>query len=68
MYPNLLGQKAYYKLTDEDMAKIIDVSRNAYTAKIKSGRFYPEECKKYCDYFKKSFDFLFATEDEILSA
>ena len=27
MYPNLLGQKAYYHLTDEDMGKIIGVSR-----------------------------------------
>lgn len=68
MYPNLLGQKAYYKLTDEDMAKIINISRNAYMAKIRSGRFYPYECKRYCEYFKKSFDFLFATEDEMLSA
>lgn len=39
MYPNLLGQKAYYHLTDEDMGKIIGVSRTSYGQKIRSGRF-----------------------------
>lgn len=60
MFPNLLGQKAYYKLTDTDMAKIIAVSRNTYQQKIRSGRFTPNECGAYCKYFDKSFDYLFA--------
>ena len=62
MYANLLGQKAYYHLTDEDMGKIIGVSRNTFSQKIKSGRFWPNECKAYCTYFNKSFEFLFATD------
>lgn len=33
MYANLLGQKAYHHLTDDDMGKIIGVSRNAYSQK-----------------------------------
>lgn len=65
MYPNLLGQKAYRKMTEEDMAAVIGVSRVAYQNKIKSGRFTPRECKAYCQYFNKSFDFLFAEDDEI---
>lgn len=65
MFPNLLGQKAYLKMSDEDMARVIGVSRNAYLSKIKNGRFTPQECKAYCDYFGKSFDYLFATNDEI---
>lgn len=65
MYPNLLGQKAYHHLTDEDMAKIIGISRNAYYAKAKSGRFTPKECALYCRYFGKQFEYLFATNDEI---
>jgi len=52
-------------MTDEDMAAVIGISRNAYQQKIKSGRFTPEECKKYCEHFGKTFDFLFATNDEI---
>lgn len=64
MYANLLGQKAYFHLTDEDMGKIIGVSRNAYSRKIRSGSFGPSECQAFCRYFNKSFDYLFATETE----
>lgn len=64
MYPNLLGQKAYLHLTDVEMGNIIGVSRNTYSQKIKSGRFTPLECREYCRYFKKTFEYLFATEDE----
>lgn len=65
MYPNLLGQKAYHHLTDEDMGKIIGVSRNTYGPKIRSGRFWPIECQTYCRYFNKPFDYLFATDEEL---
>jgi len=64
MYANLLGQKAYFHLTDEDMGNIIGVSRNAYSQKMRSGRFWPHECRAFCRYFNKSFDYLFATEAE----
>ena len=64
MYPNLLGQKAYHHLTDEDMAKIINLSRTAYQQKIKSGRFSPDECKAFCTYFGKKFDYLFAEDGD----
>lgn len=67
MYPNLLGQKAYHHLTDDDMAKIIGVSRTAYQQKIKSGRFLPEECKAFCAYFGKRFDYLFAENEDQLA-
>ncbi len=62
MYVNLLGQKAYFHLSDEDMGNIICVSRNTYSQKIRSGRFVPSECQAFCRYFNKSFDYLFATE------
>lgn len=64
MYPNLLGQKAYYHLTDEEMGKIIGVSRASYGQKIRSGRFWPNECRAFCAYFNKSFDYLFAVEND----
>ena len=64
MYPNLMGQKEYHHLSNEEMGKLIGVSRNAYEQKIKSGRFTPAECKVYCDYFNKDFPYLFATQDE----
>ncbi len=62
MYENLLGQKTYFHLTDEDMGNIIGVSRNAYSQKIRSGKFRPSECQAFCKYFHKSFEYLFATE------
>ena len=61
-FANLLGQKAVHKLTNEDMGKIINVSRRTFEQKIRSGRFTPEECKAFCVFFGKSFDFLFAEE------
>lgn len=64
MYPNLLGQKAYKHLTDEEMGRIIGVSRTSYSQKIKSGRFTPAECFAFCKYFKKPFEYLFATEED----
>ena len=64
MFPNLLGQKAFHHLTDDDMATIIGVSRNAWQQKIKSGRFTPKECKSLCDYFNKSFSYLFAEDGD----
>lgn len=64
MFPNLLGQKAFHKMTDEQMADIIGVSRNAYQQKVKSGRFTPAECKAFCAFFNKSFAYLFAEDGE----
>lgn len=66
MYPNLLGQKAYFHLTGEKMGDIIGVSRNTFDSKMRTGRFTPAECKAYCRYFGKEFDFLFATDDELM--
>lgn len=68
MYPNLLGQKALHHLTEDDMAKIIGVSRTAYQNKTKSGRFTPQECRAFCQYFGKRFEYLFAEDgDEFAS-
>ena len=64
MFPNLLGQKAFHHMTDEDMANVIGVSRTAYQQKIKSGRFTPEECKAFCARFGKRFEYLFAENND----
>ena len=64
MFPNLLGQKALHKLTEEDMARIIGVSRTAYQSKTKSGRFTPAECRAYCQYFGKKFEYLFEEDGD----
>lgn len=66
MFPNLLGQKAFYKMSNDDMAAVIGVNRTTYESKMKSGRFVVSECNAYCRYFKKPFEFLFATENNVI--
>ena len=64
MFPNLMGQKEFHNMTSDDMGAIIGVTRQSYEQKMRSGRFTAQECKAYCEYFGKPFDFLFATDDE----
>lgn len=64
MFPNLLGMKALRGLSDEDMGRIIGVSRSEFGRKMKTGGFLPDECRALCKYFNKSFDFLFALAEE----
>lgn len=68
MYPNLLGQKAYHNMSNDDMAKVINVSRKSYESKVKTGRFTLEEGRAYCKFFGKDFDYLFALNDPTRSA
>jgi len=63
MFPNLLGQKAFHHLNNDEMAAIIGTSRKTYEAKIQNGKFTAVECAKYCLYFGKTFEYLFATDD-----
>ena len=65
MFPNLLGQKAFHHLSNEDMGKIIGVTRAGFEKKIQSGRFSVEECRTYFRIFNKSFEFLFALDTEV---
>lgn len=65
MFPNLLGQKAFHHMSDDDMAKVIGVSRTAYQQKIRSGRFTPDECKALCAHFGKRFEYLFAENNDL---
>lgn len=62
MFPNLLGQKAYHHMSNEEMAKIINVSRASYEKKIENGKFNVFEIQAYCKHFGKDFEYLFAVE------
>ena len=62
MFPNLLGQKAYHHMSNEDMANIIGISRTAYEKKMKTGKFNVAECNAFIRYFNKPYDYLFHTE------
>lgn len=68
MYPNLLGQKEYRGLSNEDLARVLNVTRQGFEKKLKSGRFTPTECMALCNYFGKSFEYLFALDGDKLAS
>ena len=65
MFPHLYAMKDAHGLSFDDMADIIGKSRQAFLYKMQNGSFTPCECKVLCRHFKKSFDYLFATMEEI---
>lgn len=64
MYPNLRAEQARLKLSNQDVADELGLSRAAYEYKKKSGRFYFNEAKKLCHLFGCEFSYLFASEDD----
>ena len=50
------------KYTDADVAGILGISRSSYSEKKKTGRFTMLECKKLCQAFNCSFEYLFSDE------
>lgn len=64
MFPNLLGQKAFHKMSNDDMATVIGVSRASFENKMKTGKFTVSEINAYIRFFKKPYDCLFATDDQ----
>lgn len=68
MFPNLLGQKAFHKMSNNDMAKVIGVSRPSFENKMKTGKFTVSEVNAYIRFFRKPYEYLFATDEENQSA
>lgn len=64
MFPNLLGQKAFHKMSNNDMAAVIGVSRPTFENKLATGKFTVREINAYIRLFKKPYDYLFATDDD----
>ena len=64
MFPNLMGIKAYHHMTDEDMGRIIGVSRGVFWQKMRTGKFLPDECLAICRFFELPFEYLFALPTE----
>lgn len=59
MFPNLEAEQARRDMVDEDVAKLIGIKRNTYTAKKSSGAFKFSELKQLCDVFGATFEYLF---------
>ncbi len=65
MFPHLIGMKESHHLSSEDMGAIIGTCRQTYEYKAQHGNFTQFECKALCRKFGRSFEYLFATTDEI---
>lgn len=66
MFSNLEAEQARKRLTNQDVATYLDISRQSYESKKKSGNFKYSEIAKLLDLFKVSFEYLFAdSKDEI---
>jgi len=65
LFPHLYAMKESNHLSADDMGAIIGKSRQTYLYKAQCGNFTPSECKALCRHFRKSFEYLFATMEEI---
>lgn len=64
MLKNLIAEKAIHRLSNQQMADIIGVSRPTFENKMRSERFTVSECQRFLKYFGKTFEYLFATDEE----
>ena len=64
MFRNLDAEQARHAMTNEDVAKFLDVSRVTYESKKKTGKFTLSEIKSLCGLFSCGFDYLFETKEE----
>lgn len=64
MLKNLVAEKAIHRLSNQQMADILGVSRPTFESKMKSERFTVSECQRLLKYFNKTFEYLFATDDD----
>ena len=61
---NLEAEQKRRGLSNEEMAKLLSVSRTTYEVKKKNGKFSLPQIETLLDYFKCDFGYLFKREDE----
>lgn len=64
MFRNLDAEQARHAMTNDDVAKVLEVSRVTYESKKKKGNFTLSEIKSLCRLFSCGFDYLFETKEE----
>lgn len=65
MFPYLEAEQSRKKMTDQEVANYLSVSRQTYWNKKHSGNFFINEAKALSRLFNKNIDYLFSTYDEI---
>lgn len=68
MFKNLKAEMARNGHKNNDVAKILGISRQSYEVKMKTGKFKVTEAKKLCELYNGDFNYLFETESEAISA
>ena len=61
LFGNLAAEQARLGMTDADVAKIINVTRQTYGIKKRRGTFKSDEIATLCRIFDKPFEHLFET-------
>lgn len=64
MFPNLKAEQARKGMTNEQMAKLLKMSRVTYERKKRVGNFTVSEARALCEFFGIDFQTLFATDDK----
>ena len=64
MFRNLEAEQARLRLTNEEVAKYLSLSRISYESKKKTGNFKFGEIEKLLDLFKVKFEYLFEKAEE----
>lgn len=68
MLNNLAAEQARFRMTDADVAKVLGIGRSSYSEKKISGKFTMMQCKKLCEMFGCSFEYLFSEESPTKTA
>lgn len=59
MFNNLDAEQARNKLSNQEVAEYLGISRQSYESKKKNGNFKYSEISRLLDLFKVSFEYLF---------
>lgn len=65
MFPYLEAEQSRKKMTDQEVADYLSVSRQTYWKKKHTGKFLLDEAQLLCKLFEKDVKYLFTTYDEI---
>lgn len=62
MFPNLQAEQARHRMTNQQVADYLGLTRRSYEQKKASGRFVVAECNRLCALFHCDFSYLFDVE------